>query len=496
MLDTDILSEQRFHFILLFTFCLPGQNMKEHILYARVCGLADRARLNDSILSQSNLFTNRPERSDVDGLWSIRARCKASLPFWQVNPVIHVYRCKNRDSPWKEPSLVSSQIDSEKTIEKQEGCDGIFDESSAQLAQDGSPSDLMAVINLPSVELEGLWESIILDSHQKAYLLEYIGSAFYFSQRAVDMKLIACNRVVLLHGPPGTGKSTICRGLAQKLSIRLDSMNAKLIEIHANNLFSKWFSESSRNVFGVFREIRRLAMKSELVVVVIDEVESLSVSRNAGISKTEPSDSLRAVNALLTSLDMLQSCPNVIILATSNVTDAIDGAFLDRADIKQFIGPPTLSARYDILRSGVNELIRRGVVLGASQVEDNASSAGKNADFSTRNSLSSKNTLEKMPAAHASKPTVSTGSSLIGSMPSQEGTYTVDHNAEQVLLDCADATAGLSGRTLKKLCLLAHATFFGDVVSPVSLVQFLAALKCVALSEQGSTMPNKGEEPK
>ena len=48
----------------------------------------------------------------------------------------------------------------------------------------------------------------------------------------------------------------------------------------------------------------------------------------------------RAVNALLTHLDRLRTCPNVLILATSNLAAAVDAAFIDRADIKAYIGPP------------------------------------------------------------------------------------------------------------------------------------------------------------
>lgn len=39
-----------------------------------------------------------------------------------------------------------------------------------------------------------------------------------------------------------------------------------------------------------------------------------------------------------------------------------DIAFVDRADIKAYVGPPTLQARYEILRSCLEELLRTGIL--------------------------------------------------------------------------------------------------------------------------------------
>ena len=50
------------------------------------------------------------------------------------------------------------------------------------------------------------------------------------------------------------------------------------------------------------------------------------------------------------------------VLTTSNITEAIDLAFVDRADIKAFIGPPSVRARYEILRSCLSELSRAGIL--------------------------------------------------------------------------------------------------------------------------------------
>lgn len=49
---------------------------------------------------------------------------------------------------------------------------------------------------------------------------------------------------------------------------------------------------------------------------------------------------------------------NVVILTTSNVTEKIDLAFVDRADIKQYIGPPSEKGIYNIYLSCLEELMK------------------------------------------------------------------------------------------------------------------------------------------
>lgn len=50
-------------------------------------------------------------------------------------------------------------------------------------------------------------------------------------------------------GPPGTGKTTLCKAIAQKLTIRMSRnyTSAQFIEINSHSLFSKWFSEVKIN---------------------------------------------------------------------------------------------------------------------------------------------------------------------------------------------------------------------------------------------------------
>lgn len=288
---------------------------------------------------------------------------------------------------------------------------------------------------LPSDDFHGIWESLIFDSDVKAQLINYAMTTLLFSDRGVNSNIISWNRVILLHGPPGTGKTSLCKALAQKLSIRLSDRYSygQLIEINSHSLFSKWFSESGKLVMKMFQKIQELIDdKDALVCVLIDEVESLTAARKSAMQGQEPSDAIRVVNALLTQIDHIKRFPNVIILTTSNVTGAIDLAFVDRADIKQYIGPPSVNAIFSIYHSCIAELMRAGIISPVQQI------------LGIRD-------LEVLRFVH------------------NDAT-----NLSLELLEIARKSHGLSGRTLRKIPFLAHAR---HVQTPaVALATFLSAL--------------------
>eukprot|EP00485_Elphidium_margaritaceum_P020261 CAMPEP_0202727156 /NCGR_PEP_ID=MMETSP1385-20130828/184978_1 /ASSEMBLY_ACC=CAM_ASM_000861 /TAXON_ID=933848 /ORGANISM="Elphidium margaritaceum" /LENGTH=557 /DNA_ID=CAMNT_0049393395 /DNA_START=2795 /DNA_END=4468 /DNA_ORIENTATION=- len=245
--------------------------------------------------------------------------------------------------------------------------------------------------NLPNKEFDGLYESLIFDDNVKQRLLNYMKTLSVY--RDVDKSIITWNGIILLYGPPGTGKTSLCKALAQKLAIRSGAYEqCMLMEINAHSLFSKWFAESGKLVQKLFSAIREMVEDSDaLIFVLIDEVESLATDRATVCNKNEPSDSVRAVNALLTQIDQLKAYPNVLILATSNISQCIDLAFIDRADMKQFIGTPSIQARYQILDTCLSELVRKNVVYvpaaAAATVHNNNNNNNNNGDHQSADTV-------------------------------------------------------------------------------------------------------------
>lgn len=288
----------------------------------------------------------------------------------------------------------------------------------------------------------------------------------------MDTSLISWNHVVLLHGPPGTGKTSLCKALAHKLAVRLGERYpaAQLIEINAHSLFSRWFSESGKLVARLFAHITELVDDEDsLVFLLIDEVESLTAARRAAVSGSEPSDAVRVVNAVLTAIDALRGRKNCMLLTTSNVSEAIDVAFIDRADIKAYIGPPSERARYDIIASCMAELMRVGVINAPVTLPSHAEAAHALEGVHRARSAA----LPAPAPAAAGSASAGVQVEAASAVPPEVLTTLPAAVATAVVLcEAARAADGFSGRSLRKLPLQAHAKFVrAPACSPVAFAQ-------------------------
>ena len=323
---------------------------------------------------------------------------------------------------------------------------------------DGEILSIATQTILPSIQFLNDWDSIIFDNFEdniKKTLLKFMETSVKFADNNVRPDIVTSNRIILLHGPPGTGKTTICHGLAQKLSILYSRRFSSgiILEVNTHSLFSKWFAESGKMVKKLFDRLNNIAENTSILVfVLIDEVESIATARQSSMNGSDPSDAIRVVNALLTQLDQLRKRKNVIVMATSNLTECIDFAFLSRADIKQYIGPPSKMARYMILKSCISELSEKGIIEPIYDLLD----------------------LDKM---------------FMLSEKSIENTF--PNTAK--LLNSAYLAEGLSGRVLRRLPFLAF--IYKKLSFPAPFSEFIVALD-IAISKQAIDQPESNKSEK
>ncbi|KAI5305931.1 hypothetical protein KEM56_002828 [Ascosphaera pollenicola] len=316
------------------------------------------------------------------------------------------------------------------------------------------------VVELPCKEFDGIWESLMFDTPVASNLLRALSRMVLFSWKRLDTWTINWNRIALLYGPPGTGKTSLCRALAQKLSIRLSKCfpSSKLIEVSAPSLGSKFFSESSKLVSGLFDGIEGLSDEEPdtFIAVFIDEVESLTAKREESLSGNDPFDAMRAVNALLTGLDRIRRHNNVIVLCTSNLITALDSAFFDRIDIKQYIPHPSASIIYEIYRSCLISLNACSLIGG-----------------STFDVIHSDATLSDSPLKYVACPAQAL---LLPTWTDMVVWYQIfPESVPKRLADIARNSEGLSGRTLRRLPALALVLYTNQ--STCSIEQAIGALE-------------------
>jgi AAA+ superfamily predicted ATPase len=156
------------------------------------------------------------------------------------------------------------------------------------------------------------------------------------------------NRLMLVIGPPGTGKSDTVRGIASTITRSL-SIAGNGLDIRVSALFHEELGRSAKQVDKLLDDIRLSARKC-VTFVLLDDAESLFMDRRHTLETKVPGDVITVATTLFKGLDSFKFEPNVIMFATLNIEGAVDEAILSRADHIIPFGLPTHEARFQILR--------------------------------------------------------------------------------------------------------------------------------------------------
>lgn len=231
-------------------------------------------------------------------------------------------RSENRQGHIQNAKIIKSYLSKIPNASKMDlGRSSVFPTKPHKVISMDNSNPLYEVIN-SSIQLE----SVVLEDESK-----HVVSTFLREWENAD-KLLAHNTLptntLLFYGEPGTGKTKLAYGLANKLDI-------PLVLVRLDEIISSFLGKTGKNI----REIFEFA-KSKRSIIFLDEIDTLAKHRD---DSKELGELKRVVTVLLQNIDEFPS--NSILIGATNHESLLDKAIWRRFQVKLNLASPSLKSR-------------------------------------------------------------------------------------------------------------------------------------------------------
>ena len=204
--------------------------------------------------------------------------------------------------------------------------DEMFDEDEEEMLD-------LVEIRAPE-EIEMTLDDLVLTADQENEI-QKVAKAIEHRDYLAEIGLREIGKLLLV-GPPGTGKTSVARALAQDLDL-------PFVEVKLSMITSQYLGETAKNVDKTFEIAKRLSP----CILFMDEFDFVAKTR----SSDEHAAIKRAVNTLLKSIDEISLIQDdVLLIGATNHPDQLDAAAWRRFDEIVNFPKPDSSMRADILR--------------------------------------------------------------------------------------------------------------------------------------------------